>query len=600
VELRQPIVVVLGHVDSGKTSLLDKIRGTAVQAREVGGITQHIGASFLPLETIKEITGPLYAKLAKAEAPIPGLLVIDTPGHEVFANLRTRGGSAADIAIVVVDVNKGFEPQTIESIDILKKRRVPFVIALNKVDMVGGWRSFTRFISEDVKKQDAGVQTLLDEKIYSVLGTLSRLGYPSEAFWRVKDFTKEVAMVPVSAKTGVGIPELLAVLVGLTQQYMAKRLERHTKGAARGIVLEFTEETGLGSSANIILLDGMLHLGDTIVIGKRVGAVSTRIKALLLPKPLDEMRDPRDKFKQVNKVIAAAGVKITSPDLEGVLAGSPLYVYNNSQKGDKEELERLKSLVESEVKNAIVSNTQTTGVILKCDTIGSLEAIVDLLKKANVAIRMADIGNVTRRDVVEAAAVRENDRYLGVILGFNVKVLEDAQKEAQNRRVKIFNEQIIYNLVRSYTDWVAYQREHEELILFNELPPICKFQFLKGFVFRRSDPAVFGAEIQGGRLRQKVHVINEEGKKIGIVHQIQESGKAIEEATAGMQVAVSLKEPTIGRQINEGDVFYTDLNSREAKQLLERFNHRLNDQEKEVLNTLVAMKRKTQPTFGYL
>jgi translation initiation factor 5B len=600
VELRQPIVVVLGHVDSGKTSLLDKIRGTAVQAREVGGITQHIGASFLPVETIKEITGPLYAKLAKAEAPIPGLLVIDTPGHEVFANLRTRGGSAADIAIVVVDVNKGFEAQTIESIDILKKRKVPFVIALNKVDMVAGWRSFTRFVSEDVKKQDVGVQTLLDEKIYSVLGTLSMLGYPSEAFWRVKDFTKEVAMVPVSARTGVGIPELLAVLVGLAQQYMAKRLERHIKGAARGIVLEFNEETGLGPSANIILLDGMLHQGDTIVIGKRDGAVFTRIKALLLPKPLDEMRDPRDKFKQVKEVIAAAGIKITSPDLEGVLAGSPLYVYNNQRKDKKEELERIKTLVESEVKNAIVSNTQTTGVILKCDTIGSLEAIVDLLKKANVAIRMADIGNITRRDVVEAAAVKENDRYLGVILGFNVKVLEDAQKGAQDRGVKIFNEQIIYNLVRSYTDWVTYQREHEELILFNELPPICKFQFLKGFIFRRSDPAIFGAEIQVGRLRQKVHAINEEGKKVGTVHQIQESGKAIEEATAGMQVAVSLKEPTIGRQINEGDVFYTDLNSRQAKQLLERFNHRLNDQEKEVLSMLVARKRKSDPTFGYL
>ena len=597
-ELRQPIVVVLGHVDSGKTSLLDNIRGTAVQAREVGGITQHIGASFLPVETIKEITGPLYARLAKAEAAIPGLLVIDTPGHEVFANLRTRGGSAADIAIVVVDVNKGFEAQTIESMDILKKRRVPFVIALNKVDMVAGWRSSTRFISEDVKRQDATVQTLLDEKIYSVVGILSRLGYQSEGFWRVKDFTKEVAIVPVSARTGVGIAELLAVLVGLTQQYMGKKLERHTKDAARGIVLEFSEETGLGPSANIILLDGVLRQGDNIVVGKRDGAVSTRIKALLLPKPLDEMRDPRDKFKQVNEVIAAAGLKITSPDLEGVLAGSPVYVYNNGK--NKDELDHLKSLVEFEVKNAIVSNTQTSGVVLKCDTIGSLEAIVDLLKKANVPIRIADIGNITRRDIVEAAAVKENNRYLGVMLGFNVKVLEDAQKEAQDRGVKIFNEQIIYNLVRSYTDWVAYQREHEELILFNELPPICKFQFLKGFIFRRNDPAVFGAEIQVGRLRQKVHVINEEGKKIGTIHQIQDSGKAIEEATVGMQVAVSVKEPTIGRQINEGDVFYTDLNSRQAKQLLERFNHRLNDSEKEVLNMVVAKKRKSDPAFGYL
>jgi len=602
VELRQPIVVVLGHVDSGKTSLLDNIRGTAVQAREVGGITQHIGASFLPVQTIKEITGPLYAKLVKTEAAIPGLLVIDTPGHEVFANLRTRGGSAADIAIVVVDVNKGFEAQTIESMDILKKRRVPFVIALNKLDMVAGWRTSTRFISEDVKRQDAVVQTLLDEKIYSVVGILSRLGYPSEAFWRVTDFTKEVAIVPVSARTGVGIAELLAVLVGLTQQYMGKKLERHIKDAARGIVLELSEETGLGPSANIILLDGILHHGDSIVVGKRDGAISTRIKALLLPKPLDEMRDPRDKFKQVNEVIAAAGLKITSPDLEGVLAGSPVYVYddNNNQRKSKDELDRLKSLVESEVKNAIVSNTQTSGVILKCDTIGSLEAIVDLLKKANVPIRIADIGNITRRDIVEAAAVKENDRYLGVMLGFNVKVLEDAQKEAQDRGVKIFNEQIIYNLVRSYTDWVTYQREHEELILFNELPPICKFQFLKGFIFRRNDPAVFGAEIQAGRLRQKVHVINEEGKKIGTIHQIQESGKAIEEATAGMQVAVSVKEPTIGRQINEGDIFYTDLHSRQAKQLLGRFNHRLNDSEKEVLNMLVAKKRKSDPAFGYL
>ncbi len=590
--------MVLGHVDSGKTSLLDKIRGTAVQAREVGGITQHIGASFFPVETIKEITGPLYGKLAKAEAAIPGLLVIDTPGHEVFANLRARGGSAADIAIVVADANKGFEPQTIESIDILKKRKVPFVVALNKVDMVRGWRSNSRFISDEQKKQEASVQTMLDEKIYTVVGALSRLGYPSEAFWRVKDFTREVAIVPVSARSGVGIPELLAVLVGMAQQYLAKRLERHASGPAKGIVLECKEEVGLGPSANVILLDGTLRQGDSIVVGKRDGAISTRIKALLLPRPLDEMRDPRDKFKPVSEVVAAAGIKITSPDLEGVLAGSPLYVYDKAV--GEEEVERLKSLIESEVKNAIVSNTDSHGITLKCDTIGSLEAITDLLKKANVPIRVADIGNITRRDVLEASAVKENDRYLGVVLGFSVKVLEDAEREAQDRGVKVFNEQIIYNLVRSYTDWVAYQREHEESILFNELPPVCKFQFMKGFVFRHNDPAVFGAEILAGKLKQKIPVINEEGKKVGNIHQVQESGKTIEEATVGMQVAVSINGPTIGRQINEGDIFYTDLNGRQAKQLLERFSHRLNEQEKAVLDLVVAMKRRGDPAFGYL
>ena len=595
-ELRQPVVVVLGHVDSGKTSLLDKIRGTAVQAREVGGITQHIGASFFPIETIKEVTGPLFARLAKAETPIPGLLVIDTPGHEIFANLRMRGGSAADIAIVVADVNKGFEAQTIESLEILKKRKVPFVVALNKVDRVAGWRAQSRFISEEVKKQEPSVQTMLDEKIYTVVGSLSMNGFPSEAFWRVKDFTKEIAIVPVSARTGVGIPELLSVLVGLAQQYLAKRLERH-EGAARGIVLEIKEEPGLGPSANIILLDGTIRQGDSIVVAKRDSAVVTRVKALLLPKALDEMRDPRDKFKPVNEVIAAAGLKVTSPDLEGVLAGSPLFVYEKS--GGDEELERLKGIVEGEVKSAIVS-TETTGIVLKCDTIGSLEAIIDLLKKDRVPIKTADIGSITRRDVIEAAAVKESDRYHGVVLGFNVKILDDAEKEAQNRGVKVFNERIIYNLVRSYVDWVAYQKEHEESILFNELPPVCKFQFMKGMVFRRNDPAVFGAEIQVGKLRQKVQVINEEGKKVGTVHQIQESGKAMEEATTNMQVAVSIKEPTIGRQINEGDVFYTDLNSRQAKQLIERFNHRLNEKEKEILNLVLALKRKGDPAFGYL
>jgi translation initiation factor 5B len=594
VELRQPVVVVLGHVDSGKTSLLDKIRGTAVQEREAGGITQHIGASFFPIETIRNITGQLYSKISKSETQIPGLLVIDTPGHEIFANLRMRGGSAADIAIVVVDVNKGFEAQTIESIEILRKRKVPYLIALNKIDMISGWRkSGIPFIIEEMKKQDPTIQQALDTKIYDVVGSLSRLGYNSEAFWRVKDFTKELAIVPVSAATGVGIPELLAVLVGLSQQYLAKRLEQHKVGA-RGIVLEINEEVGLGPSANVILLDGILKHGDSIVIAKREGAIITKVKSILLPKPLDEMRDPRDKFKPVDQVISAAGLKITSPDLDGVLAGSPLYAIEK-----KNDENTLKQMVESEVKSAIL-NTDSNGVILRCDTIGSIEAIIDLLKRANISVRSADIGHITRRDVIEASAVREKDRYLGVVLGFNVKVLDDAEKESHERNVKIFNEQIIYNLVRNYTDWVRYQREHEESILFNEIPPICKFQFMRGYIFRRNDPAVFGAEILVGRLRQKVVVINEDGKKMGTVHQVQENGKAIEEAVKGMQVAVSIKGPVIGRQLNEDDILYTDLNSRHAKTLTERFSHRLNEDEKQVFDRILTMKRKSDPAYGYL
>lgn len=592
--LRQPVVVVLGHVDSGKTSLLDKIRGTFVQSREAGGITQHIGASFFPIEIIQDLTGPLFKKLTSHDNLIPGLLVIDTPGHEVFANLRMRGGSAADLAIVVVDVNKGFEPQTIESINILKNRKVPFVVAINKVDRITGWKKgATNFITEEIKVQSKEVQLDLDNKTYSVLGSLSQLGFSSEAFWRVKDFTKEVALVPVSASSGVGIPELLTVLVGLSQQFMVKKLERH-EGSARGIVLEVNEEVGLGPSANVILLDGIIEQGDSIVVAKRDSVVVTRIKSLLLPKPLDEMRDPRDKFRHVKKVISAAGLKITSPDLEGVIAGSPLYGLSSTN-----DEARLKSLVESEVKSAII-NTDSNGIILRCDTIGSIEAISEMLRKENIPIRSADIGQISRKDVMTASAVKEKDRYLGIILGFNVKILEDAEKESIERDIKIFNEKVIYNLVRSYTDWVSYQKNHEDSILFNELSPVCKFEFMKGYVFRRSDPAVFGAEINIGKMKQKMSIMTPEGKKVGVIHQIQDKGKSIEEATRGMQVAVSVNGPQIGRQINEGDVFYTYLDSRQAKLLLNRFNSRLDEEEKKILELIVSIRRKMDPAFGYL
>jgi len=570
------------------------MRGTAVQSREVGGITQHIGASFFPIEIVKDITGPLYAQLAKSDSPIPGLLVIDTPGHEVFANLRMRGGSAADIAIVVADVNKGFEVQTVESIEILEKRKVPFVIALNKIDQIPGWNNTKSiFINEQIKAQGSDMISTLDEKIYTVVGSLSKLGYNSEAFWRIKDFTKEVAIVPVSAAKNIGIPELMAVLVGLAQQYMTKKLERH-EGETKGIVLEVKDELGLGPSANIILIDGVLKQGDRVVVAKRDNAIVTKVKALLLPKPLDEMRDPRDKFRPVDNVVGAAGLKITSPELDGVLAGSPLYVLK-----DSEDEGRLRSLVESEIKAAII-RTDSNGIVLRCDTIGSLEATVDLLRKDKIPIQSADIGHITRRDVLAASAVKEKDRYIGVILGFNVRVLDEAEREASERGIKIFNEKIIYNLVRSYTDWVSYQKEHEDSILFNEISPVCKFQFLKGYVFRRNDPAVFGAEILIGRLRQKIPVINENGKKIGSIHQIQEGGKNLSEASIGTQVAVSMKEPVIGRQINEGDIFYTDLTSKEAKLLLESFSHRLGAEEQEVFQHILSKKREADPSFGYI
>ncbi len=593
-QIRQPIVAVLGHVDSGKTSLLDNIRGTGVQSRDAGGITQHIGASFLPTEAIKKACGPLFAKMAGDKQEIPGLLVIDTPGHEIFTNLRARGGSAADIAILVVDVNRGFQPQTNESLKILQSRKVPFVVALNKVDMISGWKKNpkSKFITQTIKEQDPSVQTMLDELLYNVVGTLSILGFSSEAFYRVKDFAKEVSIVPVSARSGEGIPELLAVLVGLTQQYMQKKLDQSEK-TTRGIVLEVKEEVGLGVTANIILIDGMLKKTDSLVLAKRDSTITTKPKAILLPKPLDEMRDPRDKFMPVNEVHAAAGIKIASPDLEGVLPGSPVYASS-----DESKIEEFKKSIESEMKSVFVK-TDNKGVILKCDTIGSLEAITDMLKRQNVAVSMADIGPVTRRDVVEAQAIKENDRHLGVVLAFNVKVLQDAQEEADSNHIRIFNDQVIYSLIDNYLQWVQEDTANEENAIFQELTPICKVTFLKGFVFRKSSPAVFGARVDVGTLRQKIPIMNVSGRRVGIVHQLQDNGKNIDSAKKGQEIAMSIQNVTVGRQVSEEEVFYSLPNSREAKLLLKQFSHKLSPEEFHLLKEIIDIQRKLDPAYGY-
>ena len=573
--------------------MLDKIRVTGVQAREVGGITQHIGAGFFPAETLKKICGPLHQTIGGGAIKVPGLLVIDTPGHEIFTNLRSRGGSAADISILVVDAQKGLEAQSFESLEILRQRKVPFVVALNKIDSLSGWKKGTSlFVTQSIKNHPKPVVDLLDEKIYNVVGGLSRLGINSEALYRVKDFTKEIAIVPVSARTGEGIAELIAVLVGLTQVYLQKRLAVSSLASARGIVLEVKQEPGLGETANIILLEGTLRTGDYVVLSKREGAVSTKIKAIFLPKPLDEMRDPRDKFVSVDSIVASAGVKIVTPDLEGVLAGSPVVA------AEEERIQQIKATVESEVKKVIISS-DVNGIILKTDTLGSLEAIAEMLRVRQIPIKRADIGPVTRRDVVEASAVKKNDKYHGVVLAFGVKLLSDAEQEVLDSNVKIFSDQIIYNLLDGYLDWLKQEQEQEQKAGFDSITPLCKFRFMKGFSFRRNDPAVFGVEIVEGKLRQKSNVMNETGKIIGVIHQIQDEGKTIAQAERGRQVAVSMTEPTIGRQVNEGDVLYSIPSEFEIKAINTKYLNMLGEDDRSLLETIIRIRRKSVATYGY-
>ena len=589
---RQPIVCVLGHVDTGKTSLLDELRKTSVQVREAGGMTQHIGASFFPIETLTQLIGP-YMVNFKNGIEIPGLLIVDTPGHEVFTNLRRRGGSVADIAILVVDILKGFEAQTFECIEILKARKTPFIVAVNKIDRIPGWKpqQSTSFL-KSYNIQDSFVSEDFNNRLYHVMGEFSRLGFKTDRFDHIRNFTVNVALVPTSAKTGEGLAELVMVLVGLAQQFLKQRLQS-TEGAAKGSVLEVKEEPGLGLTLNTIIYDGTLHKDDLVVVGGRDGPISARVRAILVPKPLDEMRDPRDKFTSVARVFASAGIKVVAPGLERALAGAPLFAVPVG-----EDPAKYCKLITEEIGRIRIAK-EIDGVVVKADTLGSLEAMAEILKANNVQVRIADIGDISKRDVIEASVVKTREPLVGAVLAFGVKTLPDAEEEAAANNVPIFKDLIIYNLIHNYLEWAKNKREAKSEQEFEALVKPGKVMVLPNCIFRRAKPAIFGVEVLGGRLKPKVGLLRvQDSSDLGGVQQIQDKGKAVGEAKVGAQVAVSMDKPVAGRHVFEKDVLFVKVPEADAKALLTKHLDDLTSEEQEVLKEYIALMRKKTMFWG--
>ncbi len=583
VKLRSPIVTVLGHIDHGKTSLLDRMRGTAVQAREAAGITQHIGASFFPTKTIESICGDLL-KAVKTGLTIDGLLFIDTPGHEAYLNLRRRGGAIADIAILVVDINEGPLTQTYESLKILQSGRTPFLVAANKLDKVPGWRNKEGMnLSQMIEAQALSTQSEIDRRVYEIVGALSANGYNSERFDRVQDFKKTIAIVPTSAKTGNGIPELLMVLSGLTQQYMKDRL-RIVEGPAKGAILEVREETGLGTTLDTIIYEGTLRKTDTIVVGGLDKVIVAKIRALLQPKELDEIRDPKEKFTPVSEVHAAAGVKIVAPDIEGAVAGAPVYAVTSD-----EDIEDIKQKVRDEV-SSIRIQRDSSGIVLKTDTLGSLEAVTQFLQDRNVPVRIADVGTIVKRDVVEAKAAGDTNSLNAVILGFNVKFAADIEDLAAEYGVETFLNEVIYRLYDDYNAWLIVKREQAKAESLSSIIRPSKLELMPEYVFRNKDPAIVGVRVHG-LLKPRIGLINAKGKRVGTVLQIQDRSVTIDEATNGMEVAVSIRGPTIGRQVKNDEILYTDVPDKHILAMRKKFLDDLTPSEVEVLQEITEIKR---------
>jgi translation initiation factor 5B len=606
--VRTPIVAVLGHVDHGKTSLLDEIRGSAISEGESGAITQHIGSTAVPLDVVSEIAGEL---VDPTDFDLPGLLFIDTPGHHSFSTLRSRGGALADIAVLVVDVTDGFQPQTYEAIDILRRTATPFVVAANKIDTVPGWNPVPNRPSKPaIESQSDRVQSDLNERLYEIIGQLSGEGFSADMYWRLTDFQANIGVVPVSAETSEGVPDLLTVLMGLSQRYLRDEMAIDATGPGVGTVLEVKDTRGFGTTIDTVVYDGTVRTDDQLVVGGLPDPIVTTVRALLQPKALAEIRG-ESSFEQVESVAAAEGVKVAAPDLGDAMAGAPVRVVRDR------DLEEVLAEVEAEIAEIQVSTVEE-GISVKADTLGSLEALASTLEgedgsqsqgrdqrrrdqkeEEEIPVMHAEVGAVAPRDVRMAAAAN-NPRHQ-VILAFNVEVLDDARDLAGQEDVTLFEHDVIYRLVEAYEEHVAAIEESQQEQILEKITRPARFEILPDHTFRQSDPAVVGVEVRGGLLRRNSRVVRftgSEPERVGTLKSIQDEGEDVDEARTGERVAVSIDGPTVGRQIVEGEELWVEIPEKHAKILEQELLEELSADEREALSIYLDRHRNRDPFWA--
>lgn len=609
--LRSPICCILGHVDTGKTKLLDKIRQTNVQEGEAGGITQQIGATYFPVDALQTKT-EVVNKDGSFEFKVPGLLVIDTPGHESFTNLRSRGSSLCNIAILVVDIMHGLEPQTLESMRLLRDRKTPFIVALNKIDRLYSWKKIdNNGFLDSIAQQSKGVQNEFRDRLERTKVAFSEQGFNSELFSENKSMARNVSLVPTSAHTGEGIPDLLKLLVSLTQERMTNQLMYLSE--VECTVLEVKVIEGLGTTIDVVLSNGVLREGDRIVLCGLNGAISTNIRALLTPAPLKELR-LKSQYVHNQECKASLGVKIAANDLENAIAGSRLLVVK-----DPEEEDDLEEEVMSDIENLLSRVSKTgRGVSVQASTLGSLEALLEFLKVSKIPVANISIGPVYKRDVMSAGIMLEKAAEYAVMLCFDVKVDKEAQAYADEQGVKIFTADIIYHLFDDFTKHMAELAERKkEESKFQAVFP-CTLQPIA--VFMKKDPILVGADVTDGILKMhtpiaavKTNAVTgvKEIVSLGRVYvnqyvvivvnanancrtSIEREHKAIPSAKKGSpSVAVKIEgpnQPLYGRHLEEKDTLYS-LISRQSIDTLKEFYR------KDVSNEEWLLIKKLKPLF---
>jgi translation initiation factor 5B len=584
-DLREPIVSLLGHVDHGKTTLLDRIAGSVRASKEAGGITQHIGAIGVPGEAVRRLCEGI---LRTDQFSVPGLLFVDTPGHRSFETLRRRGGALADLAVLVIDVRDGVMPQTRESMQILRHEKTPFAVALTKIDLLTGWRKVTgpTPLAEQIAKGGADFGRTLDTHLYSVAEGLDTAGYSADRYDRVSDFTRNIGIVPVSAKTGVGVPELIALLVGLSQRFLTEELRLVTQGG-EATILERSDQKGVGPVGSIILYRGRLKVGDEIVATGRTEPFSAKVRGIYRPVPLKSAKSTKQtRLESLPEVAAAAGVYLSADGIEDALPGGLLKVVRTDAEREQVRLELARE-------SQPVTEVAISGVALCADALGSLEALAFECREHKIPVHEAGVGPVGRSTVLKMADVKDPSHR--AVLAFNVPVLPDAQPEGEDGPVRIIKGEVMYHILEEYEAWrterIRALQAERRLALVHP----AKFEVLAGFVFRGSKPAIVGIKVLGGILRPGVRLMTADGTEVGVLKSLQHEGKSVSEAVEGTELAASIDGAVIGRNLKEGDELLVSVPESAARALR---GQALTPREVEILEEVVRVHRTGHPFWG--
>ncbi|MEA3414058.1 MAG: translation initiation factor IF-2 [Nanoarchaeota archaeon] len=575
-KIRQPIVTVCGHVDHGKTSILDCLRGSHIQNTEAGGITQKISFTSYPMNQLKTAC-PLIDK-SGIKLNIPGFLLIDTPGHAAFTSLRKRGGSLADLAVLVIDITEGIKPQTTEVIQILKMHKTPFIIALNKIDKITGWKKLGNSLQESIEMQPQRIKQVFDEKYLTLIGSLQSHGLDADLFYNVKNYTQKIAMIPTSAQTNEGIPELIMMLCGLSQKFLTEQLT--LKPEPKGVMLEIKKEKST-QYIESILYDGELNRTDEIAIANLDNEpIISKIRIL------EEIEPLCSKFKTKEKVQASTGIRMQLTDKSNILPGMPFIKFENN-------LKEIKELFKKEIGDSIKTDKQ--GIIVKADSLGSLEALTTLLKQENIPIVKIGIGKINKTDAISAKANLDINELDSVIIGFNVKT--DNEVTEISSKIKIITNEIVYKLIEDLIEWRKKKQKEIEKKRMMGLTTICKLEILHQYVFRNTKPAIFGVKIVGGKLTKGLSIINEQDEKVGNIKNVQHENKPVENATEEQEVAISIPGQNYERQLKDKHFLYTNLGKSQFKDF-KKNKDLLTRNEINILKEIASIKRKTNPEWG--